>query len=1030
MSCKYAVGNEDVDFRSLLPALIDLSHPVSRHLGPKLTKSLQRRLNVYRRSGVVNGHLIEELLRWLNRLIHANTLVYDPTKMFSDYVTDFTKGIVAKHPTGLGLCYANRLLLAEAYPCALRTGIPKLVMAKKGGHNRLNPAWIDWQVDKFRKLRPLYESYAKDLLEPLLREACSLLRIPNAIVTARAKGIASFAEKSLRKAKYVNPISQITDLAGARVITEIEEEMERVCDYIRETFVIDEINSVDKRSELRCDEFGYVAVHFVIELDPNKLPAKYYSLAQSLVRLKAEIQVKTILGHAWASISHDRVYKSAFDVPESLKRDLHRVAALLETSDKAFGRAINDLDTFRCYYGAYMTKRQMADEVEKLRIVVRHEPDPCLKASVALHIARIYKAQWNWNAVKRELGPYITVDCNDRWEILSEHGHALCRTNRISANGKPSTSFKRGQKELQRAAERGSKKCRLLALNYLGWSYAEQGNLVDAQRTFRQALELDPYDPYITASFTEFEIALAKHPVDVVEHLRPTLENAIAKCCSHAKAGIEMPFAYLTMGRFHLLLAGYPQDVHGFMNTIQECSRQDKPLPPDVARWKNEMVNSFAAYAAGIQRCLWAEDNPMPVEFLEYELKFLENINHGDIGSMPLQHKWIYELLMLALAVKKNNTSDLVKAGVAHGAIKVGSGWQKRQKAAEKAAPNMGRLKPIVIVAGGAAAHAFRKRHHAYRLVLYEAFDGFRGRLISGGTKAGVPGLVGEIAEELDAKNTPDLEVTGYRPWNLPADAPEDLRYTEFRITRSPGFSFGDPLDTWFDLIVSGVKPAEVRLLGINGGEITMIEYLVALALGATIGVIEASGRAASELAEKAWMFRPGSVIWLPLDNASIRAFVNPGQPNPAINWDELGRQVHESYVEDNKYSSSDLNMQPWHKLRRDLKESNIEQAKYCIEILKRVGYHVRPFTGRRPCPLPDTWDDNIEKMARLEHGRWVAERLSKGWVWGPNKDVEKKINPSLVPWEDLPEETKEYDRKAVRKWPEILASAKLEIYK
>ena len=71
---------------------------------------------------------------------------------------------------------------------------------------------------------------------------------------------------------------------------------------------------------------------------------------------------------------------------------------------------------------------------------------------------------------------------------------------------------------------------------------------------------------------------------------------------------------------------------------------------------------------------------------------------------------------------------------------------------------------------------------------------------------------------------------------------------------------------------------------------------------------------------------------------------------------------------------------------------------------------------------------DEIETLAEMEHGRWCAERYSDGWKWGDQKDVDKKISPYLVSWDVLSDDIREYDRQAVRKIPELLASENLRI--
>lgn len=52
-----------------------------------------------------------------------------------------------------------------------------------------------------------------------------------------------------------------------------------------------------------------------------------------------------------------------------------------------------------------------------------------------------------------------------------------------------------------------------------------------------------------------------------------------------------------------------------------------------------------------------------------------------------------------------------------------------------------------------------------------------------------------------------------------------------------------------------------------------------------------------------------------------------------------------------------------------------------------------------------------IEEMAKNVHEVWAQSRISDGWAYGPVRDDVKKHHPCLVPYEELPESEKEYDR-------------------
>ncbi len=56
------------------------------------------------------------------------------------------------------------------------------------------------------------------------------------------------------------------------------------------------------------------------------------------------------------------------------------------------------------------------------------------------------------------------------------------------------------------------------------------------------------------------------------------------------------------------------------------------------------------------------------------------------------------------------------------------------------------------------------------------------------------------------------------------------------------------------------------------------------------------------------------------------------------------------------------------------------------------------------------------ELLAKNVHDIWAENRIAQGWTYGEKRDDEKKQHPCLVPYEDLPEEEKLYDRETAMK--------------
>lgn len=60
---------------------------------------------------------------------------------------------------------------------------------------------------------------------------------------------------------------------------------------------------------------------------------------------------------------------------------------------------------------------------------------------------------------------------------------------------------------------------------------------------------------------------------------------------------------------------------------------------------------------------------------------------------------------------------------------------------------------------------------------------------------------------------------------------------------------------------------------------------------------------------------------------------------------------------------------------------------------------------------LPKELEPLIEKMSKNVHDVWAETRISQGWTYGKERNDEKKTHPCLIPYEELPDNEKEYDR-------------------
>jgi hypothetical protein len=108
----------------------------------------------------------------------------------------------------------------------------------------------------------------------------------------------------------------------------------------------DVIESVD-HGIVAANSFGYASRHLVLRVGEERSSLSEW---RRFASVKCEIQVRTILQHAWASISHTLDYKSDEDVPAQVRRKLFQVAALIEVGDQLFLAFRDELDGVRSQY--------------------------------------------------------------------------------------------------------------------------------------------------------------------------------------------------------------------------------------------------------------------------------------------------------------------------------------------------------------------------------------------------------------------------------------------------------------------------------------------------------------------------------------------------------------------------------------------------------------------------------------------------------------------------------------------------------
>ena len=88
----------------------------------------------------------------------------------------------------------------------------------------------------------------------------------------------------------------------------------------------------------------------------------------------------------------------------------------------------------------------------------------------------------------------------------------------------------------------------------------------------------------------------------------------------------------------------------------------------------------------------------------------------------------------------------------------------------------------------------------------------------------------------------------------------------------------------------------------------------------------------------------------------------------------------------------------------------------YIVSVIERGLRHYDPMPIETiDYQLSDDLEELIEAIAENAHDVWARQRMNEGWTYGPERDDNKKENPDLVPYSDLTNKEKEYDRKMAR---------------
>jgi voltage-gated potassium channel Kch len=143
---------------------------------------------------------------------------------------------------------------------------------------------------------------------------------------------------------------------------------------------------------------------------------------------------------------------------------------------------------------------------------------------------------------------------------------------------------------------------------------------------------------------------------------------------------------------------------------------------------------------------------------------------------------------------------------------------------------------------------------------------------------------------------------------------------------------------------------------------------------------------------------------------------------------DRTARHIHDKWLEETRWQidaartrgdeaaarqhEAKATFRPWEELTEEQKGASRSQADHIPFKIRAAGLDPSTVT-------PAIWsrlsDADVETLSRMEHARWSAYLWMTGWKYAPQRDDSRKLHPNLVPYDQLDEPTKDYDRAAIR---------------
>jgi putative GTP pyrophosphokinase len=194
---------------------------------------------------------------------------------------------------------------------------------------------------KLSLLTPYLEQLSENIYENFKEMLPSDLKNVDRI-SYRVKDEVSFIRKAFQlnendERKYQNPLYEIQDMIGIRIIVFYKQDVEYYSNIILKAY-----REIEDKNYIPDDEskFGYEGRHLILTI-PLHIFNKYKDI--EFIPRFFELQVKTLYQHAWSESNHDLIYKPQFKITSQMQRSMAFVAAQSWGADKILSELYDEV---------------------------------------------------------------------------------------------------------------------------------------------------------------------------------------------------------------------------------------------------------------------------------------------------------------------------------------------------------------------------------------------------------------------------------------------------------------------------------------------------------------------------------------------------------------------------------------------------------------------------------------------------------------------------------------------------------------